>query len=77
MAPPEQKVEMTPAPEPPSRCPEAKPAPVKPKIVRPDAKKPTEAPPAPRTAAPPRVERQAQAASVGERRRSRLGGRIL
>ena len=31
--------------------------------MRPEAKKPSDAPPAPRTAAPPRVERQAQAAS--------------
>jgi protein TonB len=63
VAPPEQKVEMKPVPEPVKPVPEAKPTPVKPKIVRPDAKKPSDAPPAPRTAAPPRVERQAQAAS--------------
>ena len=64
VAPPEQKVEMKPATEPAKPVPDAKPTPVKPKIVRPEAKKPNDSPPAPRTSAPPRVERQAQAASA-------------
>ncbi|MBR1248139.1 energy transducer TonB [Bradyrhizobium sp. AUGA SZCCT0169] len=64
VAPPEQKVEMKPAAEPAKPVPTATPTPVKPKVVRPDAKKPNQATPAPRTAAPPRVERQAQAASA-------------
>ncbi len=51
-------------PEPAKVVPDQKPVPVKPKIVRPDAKKPSEAPPAPRTSAPPRAERQAPAASA-------------
>ena len=51
VAPPEQKVEMKPATEPAKPVPDAKPTPVKPKVVRPEAKKPTEAPPAPRTTA--------------------------
>ena len=55
---------MKPAIEPAKPVPEAKPTPVKPKVVRPDAKKPTEAPPAPRTTASPRAERQAPAASA-------------
>ena len=42
----------------------AKPTPVKPKPVRADAKKPTDALPAPRTSAAPRAERQAPAASA-------------
>jgi len=63
VAPPEQKVEMKPATEPAKPVPEAKPTPVKPKVVRADAKKPTDAPPAPRTAAS-RAERQAPAASA-------------
>ena len=55
VAPPEQKAEPTPPkPEPAKVEPEKKPAPVKPKVVRADAKKPTEAPPAPRTTASPR-----------------------
>jgi protein TonB len=37
---------------------------VKPKVVRPEAKKPVDAPPAPRTTAAPRAERQAPAASA-------------
>ena len=65
VAPPEQKQQPTPEkPEPTKVVPEQKPVPVKPKIVRPDAKKPSEAPPAPRTSAPPRAERQAPAASA-------------
>lgn len=65
VAPPEQKVQPTPAPEPAKIVPDdAKPAPVKPKVVRPEAKKPNDAAPAPRTTAPPRVERQAPAASA-------------
>ena len=65
VAPPEQKTEPTPPkPEPAKVEPEKKPSPVKPKVVRADAKKPTEAPPAPRTTASPRAERQAPAVSV-------------
>ena len=66
-APPEQKTQPTPSklePEPAKIVPERKPAPVKPKVVRVEAKKPTEAPPAPRTTAAPRAERQAPAASA-------------
>ncbi|MBR0764344.1 TonB family protein [Bradyrhizobium japonicum] len=65
VAPPEQKLEPTPAkPEPAKIVPVEKPAPAKPKVVRPEAKKPSEAPPAPRTSAPPRAEREAPAASA-------------
>jgi periplasmic protein TonB len=65
VAPPEQKSEPTPPkPEPVKVEPEKKPAPVKPKVVRADAKKPTDAPPAPRTTASPKAERQAPAASA-------------
>jgi len=65
VAPPEQKLQPTlQKPEPTKVVPEQKPVPVKPKVVRPDAKKPSEAPPAPRTSAPPRAERQAPAASA-------------
>jgi protein TonB len=53
-----------PKPEPAKVVPDAKPAPVKPKHTRADAKKPSEAQPAPRTTASPRAERQALAASV-------------
>jgi len=64
VAPPEQK-RMTPQkPEPAKVTPERKPAPVKPKVVRADAKKPTEATPAPRTTASPRAQREAQPASA-------------
>ena len=50
VAPPEQKLPPTPhKPEPAKVVPEQKPTPVKPKVVRPDAKKPVDAPPAPRT----------------------------
>ncbi len=64
VAPPEQKVEMKPAMEPARPVPEAKPAPVKPKVVRSDAKKPTDALPAPRTSASAKAERRAPAASA-------------
>lgn len=64
VAPPEQKVELKPATEPATPVPDAKPTPVKPKIVRPEAKRPSEAPPAPRTAAPPKAERRAPPASA-------------
>lgn len=65
VAPPEQKLQLTPQkPEPAKVVPDQKPVPVKPKIVRRDAKKPSEAPPAPRTSAPPRAERQAPVASA-------------
>jgi protein TonB len=64
VAPPEQKVELKPATEPAKPVPDTRPTPVKPKVVRPEAKKPNDSPPAPRTTAPPRVERQAQAASA-------------
>ena len=65
-APPEQKAPPTPPrPEPARIVPEqAKPAPAKPRPVRADAKKPSDATPAPRTAAAPRAERQAPAASA-------------
>lgn len=65
VAPPEQKLEPTPArPEPAKIVPVEKPAPVKPKVVRREAKKPSEATPAPRTSAPPRAEREAPMASA-------------
>jgi protein TonB len=65
VAPPEQKLEPTPAkPEPPKIAPIEKPAPAKPKLVRREAKKPSEAMPAPRTSAPPRAEREAPMASA-------------
>jgi periplasmic protein TonB len=65
VAPPEQKQQPTPEkPEPARIVPDHKSTPIKPKVVRPDAKKPSEAPPAPRTSAPPRAERQAPAASA-------------
>jgi protein TonB len=65
VAPPEQKTEPTPPkPEPAKAEPEKKPSPVKPKVVRADAKKPSDAPPAPRTTASPKAERQAPAASA-------------
>lgn len=64
-APPEQKPQPTPPrPEPAKIVPEQKPVPVKPKVVRAEARKPSEAPPAPRTTAAPRAERQAPAASA-------------
>jgi protein TonB len=60
-APPEQKVEPAPPkPEPAKIVPNLpKPEPVKPKRVRSEVKKPTDAPPAPRTSAAPKAERQA------------------
>ncbi len=63
-APPEAKPEPAPPkPEPARIVPEpAKPVQEKPKPVRKEARKPTEAPPAPRTTATPRAERQAPAA---------------
>ncbi|WBL77462.1 energy transducer TonB [Bradyrhizobium xenonodulans] len=65
VAPPEQKLEPTPAkPEPAKVVPQEKPAPEKPKVVRREARKPSDAPPAPRTSAPPRAEREAPAASA-------------
>jgi protein TonB len=65
VAPPEQKLEPTPAkPEPPKIAPIEKPAPAKPKLVRREAKKPSEAMPAPHTSAPPRAEREAPMASA-------------
>jgi protein TonB len=65
-APPEQKTEPTPPkPEPAKLVSDPpKPVPAKPKRVRAEAKKPTEATPAPRTTAAPRAERQAPAASA-------------
>ena len=64
-APPEQKPQVTPPkPEPTKVVPEHKTEPVKPKVVRRDAKKPSEATPAPRASAPSRAERQAPAASA-------------
>lgn len=65
VAPPEQKQQPAPQkPEPAQAAPDRNPVPVKPKIVRPNARKPSEAPPAPRTSAPPRAERRAPAASA-------------
>jgi len=65
VAPPEQKLEPTPArPEPAKIAPVEKPAPDKPKIVRREAKRPSDATPAPRTNAPPRAEREAPMASA-------------
>jgi protein TonB len=65
VAPPERKLEPTPArPEPAKIVPVETPPAMKPKVVRREAKKPSEATPAPRTSAPPRAERQAPAASA-------------
>jgi len=64
VAPPEQKQARPQKPEPAKVMPEHKPSPVKPKVVRPDAKRPSDAPPAPRTTASPKAERQAPAASA-------------
>ncbi|PJG52668.1 energy transducer TonB [Bradyrhizobium forestalis] len=65
VAPPEQKLEpVPPKPEPTKVVPVEKPLPAKPKVVRPDAKKPSDATPAPRTTAPPRAEREAPMASA-------------
>jgi len=65
LAPPEQKLEPTPAkPEPAKIVPVEKPAHEKPKVVRREARKPSDATPAPRTSAPPRAEREAPMASA-------------
>jgi protein TonB len=65
VAPPEQKLEPTPAkPEPAQIAPVEKPVPAKPKLVRREARKPSEVMPAPRTSAPPRAEREAPMASA-------------
>lgn len=65
VAPPEQNLEPTPSrPEPAKIVPVEKLTPVKPKVVRREAKKPSEATPAPRTSAPPRAEREAPMASA-------------
>src|SRR5882762_3792089 len=58
---PAQKVEPSPPkPEPAKIVPDqSKPVPVKPKPVRAEAKKPADAPPAPRSSAAPKAERQA------------------
>ncbi|KYK45484.1 energy transducer TonB [Bradyrhizobium liaoningense] len=65
VAPPEQKLEPTPArPEPAKIVPVEKPASVKPKVVRREAKKLSEATPAPRTSAPPRAEHEAPMSSA-------------
>lgn len=65
VAPPEQKLEPTPAkPEPARIVPVEKPALAKPKLVRREARKPSEATPAPRTSAPPRAEREAPMTSA-------------
>ena len=65
VAPPEQKLEPKPAePNATKIVPEEKPAPVKPKVVHREAKKPSDAAPAPRTSAPPRAERAAPMASA-------------
>jgi protein TonB len=65
VAPPEQKAQPTPQkPEPAKIVSEPKPAPKKSVVTRFEAKKPVDAPPAPRTTAAPRVERQAPAASA-------------
>ncbi|MET4385915.1 protein TonB [Bradyrhizobium sp. F1.4.3] len=65
VAPPEQKLEPTPAkPEPAKIVPVEKATPAKPKVVRREAKKPSNATPASRTSAPPRAEREAPMASA-------------
>src|SRR6195952_2943684 len=63
--PPEQKVEPAPPkPEPAKIVPDQpKPVPVKPKPVRTEVKKPVDAPPAPRSSAAPKAERQASLTS--------------
>jgi protein TonB len=64
-APPEQKAQPSPPkPEPAKIIPDRpKPVPVKPKQVRTEVKKPADAPPAPRTSAAPKAERQASLTS--------------
>ena len=65
VAPPEQKLQPAPAkPEPAKIVPVEKPAQEKPKVVRREAKKPSDATPAPRTSAPARAEREAPMASA-------------
>lgn len=65
VAAPEQNLEPTPSrPEPAKIVPVEKLTAVKPKAVRREAKKPSEATPAPRTSAPPRAEREAPMASA-------------
>ncbi|MBR0840046.1 energy transducer TonB [Bradyrhizobium liaoningense] len=65
VAPPEQKPEPAPAKSEPAKIvPQETPAPEKPRVVRREARKPSEALPAPRTSAPPRAEREAPAASA-------------
>ncbi|MDA9499000.1 TonB family protein [Bradyrhizobium sp. CCBAU 11357] len=65
IAPPEQKLEPTPArPEPAKIVPVERPAQETPKVVRREARKPSDAIPAPRTSAPPRAEREAPMASA-------------
>ncbi|TWB49785.1 energy transducer TonB family protein [Bradyrhizobium sacchari] len=60
-----EKLEPLPAkPEPAKIAPVEKSAPEKPKVVRREAKKPSDATPAPRTSAPPRAEREAPMASA-------------
>jgi protein TonB len=63
-APPEQKVEPPPKPEPAKIVPDQpKPMPAKPRPVHTEVKKPVDAPPAPRTSAAPKAERQASLTS--------------
>jgi protein TonB len=63
-APPEQKVEPPPKPEPAKIVPDQPtPVPAKPKPVRTEVKKPVDAAPAPRTSAAPKAERQASLTS--------------
>jgi protein TonB len=63
-APPEKVEPAPPKPEPAKMVPDLpKPVAVKPKPVRTEVKKPIEAPPAPRTSAAPKAERQASLAS--------------
>jgi protein TonB len=65
VAPPEQTQQaVPPKPEPAKLVPDQKAVPVKPKVVRREAKKPSEAMPAPRTSAPSRAERQAPMVSA-------------
>ncbi|MBA7464917.1 hypothetical protein ES703_05640 [subsurface metagenome] len=64
-APPDQKAQPTPQkPELAKIVPDRKLEQAKPKVIRPDAKKPSEATPAPRTTASPRADRQAPVASA-------------
>jgi protein TonB len=64
-APPEQKIEPTPPePEPVKTPPEPTPVKPKPKPIHAEKKKPSDTPFVPRTTAPPRADRQANAASA-------------